>query len=341
MMTRYDPCGPQFLREGRFDPNESACRLWWSGSGIRTALECTRLEVEAEVAEGGFTPWLAVTVDGAPVARFALRPGRHCYDVLGGMELGCAHEIAIHRDSQPTDNDAGPLVLTAVYTDGKPTAPAPRPRLVEFLGDSLTVGEGTVGPVPAMEWRMVYISNQFAFPTLASEALTAEKRGIALGGWGAHRSYDGDATHTIGGIYEQLCAIVPGGEVAYDFAAQRPADAVVINLGTNDASALDKMNEAERAAELAAFENSAVALMEKARRYNPDAVILWAYGLCGGAMAEPIQRAVARRSAAGDTRTHYLALDDCDGDLGSRSHPGRKSHQRAAGQIARALDKMI
>lgn len=340
-MNRYDPKGPAFLRLGRFDAKEAGCRLWWSGSGIATRLDCTRLEIEADVPDGEFTPWLAVTVDGAPVARFALRPGLHRYDLLGRMERGFAHEIAVVRDSQPTDNDAGPLTLTNVYTDGKPELPEPKKRLIEFLGDSLTVGEGTVGPTHAQEWRMVWISNQFAFPTLAARRLDAEKRVVALGGWGAHRSFDGDATHTIGGIYDALCAVVRGGESAYDFALQRPADAVVINLGTNDASALNKMDDEERRAELAAFEESAVALLEKVRLRNPGAAILWAYGLCGDAMAEPIRRAVARRNAKGDERTRYLALDDCAGDLGSRSHPGRASHRRAAEQIAAALERML
>ena len=337
MMNRFDPRGAAFARLGRVNPDEGCCELWWSGSGVSTSLDCTRLEIEAEVADGEHTPWLAVTVDGAPVARFPLAPGLRRYDLLGRIERGVRHEIAVLRDTQPTDCDPGPLKLMAVYTDGAPEAPAPKPRLIEFLGDSLPVGEGTVGARDAMEWRMAWISNQFAFPTLAAGLLNAEKRVIALGGWGAHVSFDGNERHTLGCIYDRLCAVATGGDVPYDFAAQRPADAVVINLGTNDFSGLEKLfGRAE--AGFAALEDSAEVLLALVRKRNPGAKILWAYGLCGAGASEPLKRAVARRISGGDGNVRYLALTDCGDDLGSRGHPGRHAQARAARQIADCLE---
>ena len=85
MTTRYDPKDPQrFLRMGRFDPAEQTCALWWSGSGFRTRIDCTRLELEAEVKGGGQAPWLAVLVDGAPVARVAADGGTAPLRPAGG-----------------------------------------------------------------------------------------------------------------------------------------------------------------------------------------------------------------------------------------------------------------
>lgn len=341
MMTRYDPRGAACLRLGRFNPDEAGCDLWWSGSGVRTGFDGRRLEAEFTVADDEHTPFAAVTVDGAPVARFALMPGTHRYDLLGRMEAGVAHDIEIRRDSQPTDCDTAPVVLNALYVEGTLTAPAAKPRLIEFLGDSLTVGEGTVGPTDAMEWRMLWISNQFAFPTLIAEAMDAEKRLIALGGWGAYLSYDANPAHTIGTIYEQLCGACQAGTVPYDFNAQRAADAVVINLGTNDNSGINTLPESEREAGMAALEACAVKLMELVRAHNPNAAILWAYGLCGNAMEAPLKRAVERRIAAGDANLRYLALDDCNGSLGSRMHPSREAHVRATEQIVRALEDMM
>lgn len=341
MMARYDPRGAACLRLGRFNPDETACNLWWSGSGVRTRFEGRRLEIEAAAADDEHTPFIAVTVDGAPVARFALRPGTHRYDLLGRMEAGVWHDVAVLRDSQPTDGDRAPVALDALWAEGTLAAPAPKKRLIEFLGDSLTVGEGTVGPKDAMEWRMLWISNQFAFPTLVCESMDAEKRVIALGGWGAYLSYDANPDHAIGRIYDRLCGAAPAGDAPYDFAAQRRADAVVINLGTNDAGAIGGMAGPGRGAALAALEESAVRLMEDVRARNPGAAILWAYGLCGNDVRAPLERAVERRIAAGDARLRYLALDDCAGDVGSRMHPGRAAHRRAAAQIAGALDEMM
>ena len=346
MLTCYDPKDEQrFLRMGRFDPAEPSCALWWSGSGLRTQIDCSRLELEAEVAEAEHTPWLAVTVDGAPVARLPLMAGRHRYALLEGMERGCAHEVAVTRDTQPCDSDAGPLLLRAVYSDGEPHAPTPRPTLIEFIGDSLTVGEGCVGPVGAMEWRMAWISNLFAYPTLVSERLNAEKRVIALGGWGVWRSWDSNPDCAIGRIYNRLCAVVPGGDIPCVFPSHRPPDAVVINLGTNDASALNALAPVERPAMQAEITRSALALIRQVRGHAPHAVILWAYGMCGDPLKDCLGAAVAQAQAEGDGRVAWLALEHPEGlasrrfgdVMGSRNHPGRKAHQSAAKQIADAL----
>ena len=77
--------------------------------------------------------------------------------------------------------------------------------------------------------------------------------------------------------------------------------------------------------------------MLEVRRRQPGAYILWAYGLCGNAMEKEIRGAVEARRAAGDERTGYLALSDCGQDLGSRGHPGRGAHRRAAKELADAL----
>lgn len=370
MLTCYNPKDEQrFLRMGRFDPAEPSCALWWSGSGLRTQIDCSRLELEAEVAEAEHTPWLAVTVDGAPVARLPLMAGRHRYALLEGMERGFAHEVAVTRDTQPCDSDAGPLLLRAVYSDGEPHAPTPRPTLIEFIGDSLTVGEGCVGPVGAMEWRMAWISNLFAYPTLVSERLNAEKRVIALGGWGVWRSWDSNPDCAIGRIYDRLCAVVPGGDIPCDFsqedllrvalkddlrvalkdslrialkdslrvAAHRQPDAVVINLGTNDASALNALAPTDRPAMQAEITHCALSLIRQVRGHAPHAVILWAYGMCGDPLKDCLEAAVEQARAEGDERVAWLALEPCGDAMGSRNHPGRKAHQSAAKQIADAL----
>jgi len=338
MLTCYNPKDEQrFLRMGRFEPSERACALWWSGSGFRTQIDCSRLELEAEVAEGEHIPWLAVTVDGAPVARLPLMAGRHRYALLEGMERGCAHEVAVTRDTQPCESDAAPLLLRAVYSDGEPLAPTPRPVMIEFIGDSLTVGEGCVGPVGAMEWRMAWISNLFAYPTLVSERLNAEKRVIALGGWGVCRSWDSNPDCAIGRIYDRLCAIVPGGGLPCDFVAHRSPDAVVINLGTNDASALNALEPGDRPAMQAEITSSALALIQQVRAHAPHAVILWAYGICGDLLKDCLRAAVEQARAEGDGRVAWLALEKCGADMGSRNHPGRKAHQSVAEQIGDEL----
>ena len=182
-------------------------------------------------------------------------------------------------------------------------------------------------------------SHMPAFPTLVSEKLNAEKRVIALGGWGAARSWDNQPESRIGRIYGQLCAITPGGGVPADF-PERAADAVVINLGTNDASALAKMTETEHAAAEGELRVRAAELMEMARAHNPKALILWAYGLCGEQVEPLLQAAVQDRREAGDQNVRYLSLTPAASN-GSRMHPSREAHSKAAHEIAEALREAL
>ena len=211
--------------------------------------------------------------------------------------------------------------------------------LIEFLGDSLTVGEGCLGPQSADEWRTVWISVLGAFPALTAEAMHADMRVTALGGWGASRSWDNREENRIGRIYDQLCAPIPGGQIPADF-PERRADAAVINLGTNDGSPILRMEGDERADAEETLFRRAAELMETVRARNPEAVILWAYGMCGKPMEPILKRAVDEFLAAGGERAAYLSLTPAP-DHGSRSHPGPIAHRTAAREITDKLKEML
>ena len=115
-IKRYDP--RTFLQLGRHKNNEEACRLWWSGSGVRLRAACTFLTVEAESFCTDHAPWLGVLADGAPVARLPLLPGRRSYPLLAGMDISVPHEITILRDTQPAGDEPLPVILHSLDTDG-------------------------------------------------------------------------------------------------------------------------------------------------------------------------------------------------------------------------------
>ena len=335
-MRRYLLPDPRFLPLGRHDPGEEKSQLWWSGSGVRFTLACTQLTAKATSTHKDHAAWLGVMVDGAPVARVPLLRGTHRYALLAGMDETVAHEITILKDTQTGYDEEGPVILEAIETDGVPSAPKERQLMLEFIGDSLTVGEGCLGPESGMEWKMVFISHMPAFPTLVSEELKADKRVVALGGWGAARSWDNDPNSRIGRIYGRLCAVIPGGDVPADF-AERAADAVIINLGTNDCSALNAAQGAEKAKVENEVHDRAMELIRMARQRNPQAYILWAYGLCGNQLDGVLRRAVRD---CGDENAGYLALSMAEG-CGSRMHPSRKSHETAAREIISELKKHL
>ena len=339
-MQHFQLPDQRFLPIGRHDPAETEQNLWWSGSGVRVKLACKRLDVEATSTAADHAQWLGVLVDGAPVTRLPMTQGTHTYPLLVGLDDHFPHEITILRDTQPSYDEAGAVVLNAVITDGTPEAPEDRPLMLEFIGDSLTVGEGTMGPYgEGQEWRMLFVSHMPAFPTLVAEEMKADKRVVALGGWGAARSWDNQPDSRIGRIYGQLCGVTPGGEGIAP-KDERPADAVIINLGTNDSSALTKVEANELPLVRAELRTRAVELMEAVRARYPRAAIVWAYGLCGHAVEEILRGAVEDVRAKGDQNVHYLSLSDA-ATLGARMHPSREAHRQAAREIADELKKLL
>lgn len=337
-MQRYSLPDSRFLPLGRHDEKETKSQLWWSGSGVRVKIACREMEAEVTSTARDHAGFLGVLIDGAPVMRFPLRRGTRRYPILAGMDKAFSHEVSIIRDTQPSYDEDGPIVINAVYTDGEPERPLEKPLLIEFIGDSLTVGEGCLGPESGSEWRMVWVSHLPAFPTLVAEKMNAEKRVIALGGWGASRSWDNQEASRIGRIYDQLCPITPGGEVPAP--EEKGADAVVINLGTNDASGMTMMQEDELPAARELLKERVKELIGQARRRNPDAVILWAYGLCGKQVDGFISAAVAEAGKTVGGHVAYLSLTPAE-TLGSRGHPSRAAHRKAAEEISAALKDML
>ena len=332
---------------GRTATYKESLVLFWTASGF--AVETSAGEVWAELESDFFLyePWVSVWVDGSQVSRFMLQKGKAWYCLFRGFSKENVHRITLLKETQAMSADN--LHACIVHHIGFPKGTdrsllhkIQKKRLnIEFIGDSLTVGEGCLGPESAEEWRMVWISHMPAFPTLVSEAMQAEKRVVALGGWGASRSWDNQTDCRLGHIYGKLCAITPGGDVATPAPEkERPADAVVINLGTNDASALAKMEDAERTAAEADLRQKAAELMAMLRERYPQAAILWAYGLCGKQVEPILQAAVENRKQAGDSNVRYVSLPPAASN-GSRMHPSRAAHRTAAAEIVQELKTMI
>ena len=327
---------------GRFDPRQPVLPLFWTGSGIELHIRCRELDLELECDYDMQCPWLGVMVDGAPVARFALERGRRYYTLLAGMDETVAHTVTVVRDTQPVAEDERLFVHAhRLRSDGELLPLPERALRIEFIGNSLTSGEGLIGPRGAMEWRTIWLSGMESWAMEVCREMNAQGRWLSQSGWGVYWSWDGNREHRIPRIYDAVCAVERGGDAPYDFAAN-PVDAVVINVGTNDASALSRLEGREKEAAAAAIRGAAVDFLRQVRRRNPEAFILWVYGMCGGDIAPLLRSAVREVRSEGDHRVSYVQLPECpEGGLGSREHPGRGSHRSAALAVVRRLKKAL
>ncbi len=332
----------RFMLIGRRDEAGDPLRLFWVGSGVVMNAKLALLSVQVEADWSEQVPWMALAVDDAVVARFPLSRGIHEYTLLAGMDPEAAHRIRLTRDTQPMENDERLITrICGIGLEGE-LLQAVRRKRIEFIGDSLTSGEGLAGPTGASEWKTVWMSGAGTYAAQACALLDAEGEWISQSGWGIVTDWLNDRRHTLPGIYSEICALNAGGRIPYDFSAH-PADAVVINLGTNDANAMGSLNPDERKLREEEVYKAVGAFLKRIRDVRPGIPILWTCGMCGGEMNGLLERAVstAAQEFADDLIT-FCALPACSADeLGSLGHPGYLSHRRCAALIAQKLKPLL
>ncbi|MBQ9008940.1 MAG: hypothetical protein IJ088_06380 [Clostridia bacterium] len=329
---------PELRITGRINTDPNGYHLYWPLSGAKFQYTGQNLMVRLTSDYHAFPVYMAVLADGKPVIRFPLLRGSFWYPVLLTMD-GKPHTIEILRETQPIEgNGECDCLMTHFQGDGCFSELKPAPLRIEFVGDSITCGEGIVGAPGNQEWNTLYLSPSGAYPQMISSALGADIQVVSLGGWGVYSDWQNNQDHTIPSIYEHTCAFRQTGDVSYDFSFD--PDIVIVNLGTNDHSALQLLPESERYPRMTKLEMETVAFIATIRKRNPNAFILWTYGMAGQMLSGVFRYAVIRAKREGIDRTGYLRLTDCSPEeQGSRNHPGAENHRRACDLILGYLRK--
>ncbi len=350
---------------GRTTKELSPLTLFWTGSGVELNITGSELWLELNTGYDRLEVWAAVVINGALLSRIMLPKGRSKLCLFRGMNAEAVKNIRFIRESQAMPEDPGVfLQIDGLSTDGDFLPVPPRAKNLEFIGDSITSGEGLAGAKPEMDWIPMFFSAVYGFPMGVGELLDADVQVISQSGWGVVSDWTNNPYHALPKYYDQICGPLTGeqnlslgaGE-PWDFSAHRPVDAVVVNLGTNDSGALNqpawqdpatgeafqqKMapdgsmepSDAER------FQQAVGSFLKLLRRRNPEALLVWAFGMIDCPTVEPLLRRGIEeyRQETGDLRAHYLALPQVrEETMGSRGHPGRENHREAAETIAAFL----
>lgn len=263
-------------------------------------------------------------VDGKD--RGVLKPGAPTLTVRG-LPNG-EHRVRLEK---LTESQSGGAVFGGFGFQGVPMTIQPRPRRIEFIGDSHSAGYGNTSPTRTCTRQEVHdtTDTQQAFGPLVAKRLDADYRVNAYSGAGIVRNYNGVAP-------EQNLPILYGRAIPGDAATVANDDGwqpqlIVIKLGSNDFST--PLNPGERwkdqpalhADYTASYSRFLAVLMAR----HPQARFIL---MAGDPFFEDVE-AVAK--GAGDRvrviRTVEMELTGCDW------HPSLKDHRAMADQVSAAI----
>lgn len=335
--------------------------LFWSGSGLELCFSGEELHVILEADFAEMPPWVAVEINGALLLRMPLNRGINDVCVFQGLPAGIPRRVRLLKETQPMPEDpAGRLWISKLRWTGGEFFPLPSPAWrLEFVGDSLTSGEGLYGAREEADFASAWFSAVKGFPQRTADRLGAECRIVSQSGWGLLSDWRNDPRHALPDYYTQVCGVaagepgaVLGTQKLWDFASWQP-DAVIVNLGSNDAGAMENtpwrgpdgetFQQHRDARGFALLEAAAMDFMKILRQKNPGAKLVWAYGMLDTPLRPCLEGAVARFChVTGDKNVWYLPIPAVTAEtMGARLHPGPACHEAAAETIANFLETIL
>ncbi len=339
---------------GRTGSDGGAPVLRHTGSGFVCRFTGGGLWLRAAADYAQYEPWLAVEVNGAWVQRFPLPQGESEVCLFRGGTPGTVKQVRVLKECQamPADPAHRVRLLGLAGTDGG-FLPLPEPKYrLEFIGDSITSGEGLAGAQCESDWLPMFFSAVPHYARLTADALGAEYRIFSQSGWGLCSSWDNDPRHVVMDYYGTVCGQC-GDTAPYDFAAW-PADAVILNLGTNDWGAMHGpvwrdpvtgqcFQQADTSEGHTRISKAVAGALHTARRRNPGALLVWAFGMLGEELRPTLEAGIRQYKAeTGDARVFYLPLPAAvPATMGAREHPGPACHRQAAEALAAFLRRHL
>jgi hypothetical protein len=368
---------PELVIRGRNLPdifhNRNPLVLFWTASGFECRITSSELWVELESRYTIYEPWISVRINGVQTARFMVPPGRSWFCLYRGFPAGRTVSVQLLKDTQAMPADPSHvLFIYALRADVNAVfLPVPRKKhCIEFVGDSITTGEGLSGALSEQDWLPAWMATDGNYTLLTAEMLDSDYRIVSQSGWGVYTGWDNNIYNNIPAYYKQVCGVVPGtlyeslgAHTDYDF-MQNPADIVVVNLGTNDSIAfstpgwtdpsdgsLHKLRCCSDGTpdpdDVYRISESIRSFLAVIRNYNPHALIVWCQGMITiPLLAQHIYRAVENYcKESGDIHTVTVDLPSMDlektEEKGSRGHPGKITHRRAAEVLAAQISRIL
>jgi lysophospholipase L1-like esterase len=269
----------------------------WSGSAMIARFQGTGATLRIDGSPNQF----AVVVDGT-VSSSVLKvvSGTTQYSLATGLATG-VHDVVVWKRTEGNQGENRFLGLDV--TGGQLQAPAAAPdRRIEIYGDSITAGYGMDGVGPSCPWSADTENHYLTYGAITARNLNADLHAIAWSGIGMYRNYGVSTASSDAMPYVYARTLASQSGSVWDFGPWQP-HAVVINLGTNDASTSGDPG--------AAYETAYLGFVRSLRGKYPNTYFVLTIGpmLDGSnltAIKGHLQNVIKTRSGEGDTKMSFL-----------------------------------
>lgn len=356
----YTPTPPRLEEQARllgryfYHEESTATYFGFTNSGFELVFTGKRLQAELvadveSVRNEDARPYLAVYVDDMekPTKIYSMDKQKDSLVLFESDQVQTV-TIRVLKRSEAGQSTIG--VRTLIGDSGavlKPTAA--RERRLVFLGDSITCGYGNEGAV-GEKFCTRTENGCDTYAARTARYFNADSHCIAQSGIGVCSGYTTTAQPANDFLFKDLYVLTDTAgqrrlfmdKTPYDFSQFQP-DAIVLNLGKNDASYTSRAGQSAREQFFAAYRE----LLTLVREKNPRAALLCTLGPITSpedqALFDGLERIVQEVNAAGDKKVFSLAFaggTSAEG-LGTDDHPSMATHIRMAETLKKKLGEIL
>jgi lysophospholipase L1-like esterase len=294
---------------GRWDMSDSTTySSYWGGAYFKVNFTGTTVKIKLAASASFYA-----TLDNGPDVLYSNQTG--VINLTSTPLLTGTHSLRIASYSQNDSLKFQGLVLDSGAVTAPPTVSN---NVIEFIGDSITAGWNT----------SKYALTDYAWFT--GEQLSAEHTQIAYSGICLVDQVSCYSPNSIGisNQFFKLQTVDYINSPDWNF-GNYEANAVVINIGTNDSN---------KGISDAVFQSSYVTFLQNIRNKYPNAQI-FVMRTFGGYKETPTAAAVQARITAGDNKVHYINTTGwlTTSDFSDGLHPSDSGHQKAASYLVPIL----
>ena len=159
---------------GRMGKVRQPMPLLFNGSGIEVVVTGSDLWIDLETDSDFHEPWVAYEINGAFIGRQMLLPGEHRICLFRNMESSIPKRVRFYRELQAMGDDGVCKVMVKgleLDVNGSFLEVPKYERKIEFIGDSITSGEGSYGAVTDTDWLAMYMSASVNYATMTAKLL--------------------------------------------------------------------------------------------------------------------------------------------------------------------------